>query len=596
MNNQKLALEKLNALGNEPKLLPWVNALRVRNTYDYRELQSANATSQLEWIMYYCAISRCVNGDAGWLDLPRTVKTQVSDFCRIAFAENYSVGLGHELSELALPLELAEIANVQALVAEGDGAELVKFLNQMPERCFGKATHRIRIIGPGQWAMYLQRHLCHTLQHHFDFLQRMWGVRDTAKEFATASEQRFGGLRLYPFVRRFNSTTEAEYHQAVDAGMPVTVATPHLVSPDIWNHLCNPPKFATRYNPMPNPHVNQWHKHNPPPGTAYNAKPRMYHPSLVDRPDSAAVLGQLHDLAPYDGDIADWLLRARHHDQETYAQAEEIYRPLLEYSARPNWQLAKQTTNDAPRYELVMGRYAKLNPSGYFTLGRYFAERQEDAKAATYYENGVERDTDAVRMSNNCDWLVKYYQRQGEHAKAEALADRAAEVYSLGGLRTKAQLMEAEAKYDEAFACYARIEERYEQSGPLVGFCVRYKARTSDTRFDREVQKRFKALFPRGVEQVGLQDFKSPPDEGVFVAEQNELLRQAGLKQGDIIVALDNIRVYDMTQYQYVRELTNALELRLVVWNGTEFSEKKARPPKRRFGAQFTDFYQPARK
>ena len=322
----------------------------------------------------------------------------------------------------------------------------------------------------------------------------------------------------------------------------------------------------------------------------------MYHPSLVNRSDTEAVLGQLHDLAPYDGYISGWLLWVRHHQQESYAQAEEIYRPLLEYSARQNLRLAKYATNDPPRYEEVMVRYAKLDPSGYFTLGRYFADRQEAEKAAAYYEKAVELDTDAVSMANNCDWLVKYYHRKGERAKAEHLADRAAEVYSFGGLRTKAELMETEEKYDEALKYYFRIEERYNRAGPLVGFCVRYRAKTGDARFDHEIQQRLKTLFPRGVEKVELKDFKSRPEEGVLIAEDNELLQQAGLKKGNIIVALDGIRVYDMTQYQYVRELTNAPELRLLVWNGKGYSDKKASPPKRRFGAQFSDFYQPAKK
>jgi hypothetical protein len=65
------------------------------------------------------------------------------------------------------------------------------------------------------------------------------------------------------------------------------------------------------------------------------------------------------------------------------------------------------------------------------------------------------------------------------------------------------------------------------------------------------------------------------------------------MKKGDIIVALDGTRVYDMTQYQYVRELTNASVMNLIVWTGAKFEEKNANPPKHRFGLQFTHFYQP---
>ena len=155
--------------------------------------------------------------------------------------------------------------------------------------------------------------------------------------------------------------------------------------------------------------------------------------------------------------------------------------------------------------------------------------------------------------------------------------------------------MEMEKKYDEALDYYRRNEERYNQPGPLVGFCVRYKAETGDSRFDKLVQERFKTLFPRGIEKVGAKDFKAAPKEGVLISQDNELLQQAGLKKGDIIVALDGIRVYDMTQYQYVRELANVADMRLIVWNGSEFAEKNANPPKRRFGVPFSNYYQPAK-
>ncbi len=596
MNNQKSALEKLAVLESEPRLKPWANALRVRNTYDYRPLQGAIRRTRLESVMFYNAISQCISSDAGWEELGSDVVDSSSDFARIALAGNFSVGLGHVLVESSLPLELAEIMKLRSLVSGGgsaNGEELIKFLNQIPERCFLAGTNRVRIIGPGQWAMFLQRHLCHVLVHHFTFLHSMWGVPDEARDFAAQADAQFGKLSLYPFVRRFNATTEAEYHRAVDGGVLVIMTTPHWVAPGIWNHLSSRPRFAARYWPGFNSHVDEWHKHNPPPGTAYDPGPRLAYPSLVNRSDSVTVLGQLHELAPYDASIADGLLERKYHGNETFQQAEGTLRPLLAYSARQNLRLAKHASGDPVQYEEIMVRYAKLNPAGYFTLGRYFADRQAVEKAAEYYEKGVQLGADAVQMSNNCDWLVRYYFNKGEREKAEALADRAAEVYSSAGLRAKAGLMEMENKYEEALEYYRRNEERYDQPGPLVGFCVRYKAETADSRFEKLVQERFKTLFPRGIEQVKASDFKSAPTEGVLISEDNDALRQAGLKKGDLIVALDGMRVYDMTQYLYVRELTNATDMSFIVWNGREFSEKNAHPPKRRFGVPFTHYYQP---
>ena len=412
---------------------------------------------------------------------------------------------------------------------------------------------------------------------------------EEAKEFAVESGEKYGTLTLYPFVQRLDCLNEAEYRAAVDKGQPVTMETPHLVAPDIWSHLAMPPGFAQFFWPYSHPHLKEWYKHNPPAGTAYNPRSRCYLPSLVERPDAAQVLGELHELAPYEEHISQQLLNLKYQGKETYAQVEEVYRPLLEYSSEENRNLASYAKSNPTVYEQVMLRNAKLNPGGYFTLAKYFADRKQDEKAARYYEQGIELDTDAVRMSLNCNWLVRYYFQKGEKAKAEALADRAAEVYSNAGLRAKADLMELEENYDEAFKYFLQIEQRYKQSGPLVGFCVRFKAKTGSYRFDDFIETRIKTLFPHGLEKVALSRFKSPPHQGVLIGGDNDALKQAGLKKGDVIVALDGLAVYDMTQYQYVRTRTNG-PMDLIVWNGNQYTTANANPSNRLFGVQFLDY------
>src|SRR5262249_3163675 len=136
MNNQKTALESVNGLESEPALKPWVNALRIRNTSDYRQLGSS--PSLMEKVMYFLAISRWINSEAGWSKLSPSLIKRTSDFSRIAYGEDSSVGLGHQLRESGLPLEFVEIQKVQSLVFGGEPAkgEWVAFLNQAPERCF----------------------------------------------------------------------------------------------------------------------------------------------------------------------------------------------------------------------------------------------------------------------------------------------------------------------------------------------------------------------------------------------------------------------------------------------------------------------------
>jgi len=136
-----------------------------------------------------------------WLKLDDNQK-QIIDFVRVAHEASYSVEMGHQLLQESIPLELQEIQSVYE-ISRGkklNETGLAEALNELPERCFtagpGQKIH-VRVIGWSQWAMFLQRHLCHAMQSNHYFLNNMLGVPDEAKKFADQCDQQFAGLRLY---------------------------------------------------------------------------------------------------------------------------------------------------------------------------------------------------------------------------------------------------------------------------------------------------------------------------------------------------------------------------------------------------------------
>jgi predicted metalloprotease with PDZ domain len=145
-------------------------------------------------------------------------------------------------------------------------------------------------------------------------------------------------------------------------------------------------------------------------------------------------------------------------------------------------------------------------------------------------------------------------------------------------------------KYDEAFEWYAKEEERYDDPGPLMNFCTRYKVKTGDTRFDAALKKRLAKLFPKGIEKVTLKDFQSAPADGLVFREENDLVSKAGMKRGDIVVAVNGIRVHNFDQYSYGRETGSTPEMTLIVWQGNQYREIKASPPDHRFGVDMGDY------
>ena len=154
----------------------------------------------------------------------------------------------------------------------------------------------------------------------------------------------------------------------------------------------------------------------------------------------------------------------------------------------------------------------------------------------------------------------------------------------------KASFLEGTTNYDDAFEWYAKLEERYNHSGPLIAFCERYKNLTGDNRFEPELKKRMKTLFPGGIEKVSLADFHGVPADGVLIQQQNALLTAAGLRAGDVIVALNGTRTHAFTQYMYIRDSLTGPEMDLIVWQGNRYHEFKASPPNHLFGVDFGDY------
>jgi tetratricopeptide (TPR) repeat protein len=505
------------------------------------------------------------------------------------------VGVGHELLALSIPAEFEEISTIYQISQNKKLGrdELVPALNWMPDRCFSPGadgTVGVHVIGWGLWSGFFQRQFCHAIEHDFDFLERKWGVPDDAKSFSDKCDARFGDLRLYPFVRRLSAVDSETYHKSVDDGFKVTVATPQLVPAESWDELdywLNPNDY---YHPNPNPHINEWHKHNPPPGTAYNPLPRMDHPSLVWRPDSTALLDKLHEMAPYDNNISWYIWKTKYKENPTYDQALALFKPTLPFSVYAMRKVANTVLNQPDLYEILLSKSATIEPSDYFTLADYFVDRKQDGKAAQYFEKGAKMDPDPLSLAAHANWLIHYYLRNGRTQEARQLADFAGEVYSDDGLLAKADYLETVGDYTGAYQWYSKIGERYDDYTDVIAYTIRHKAKTGDTQFDALVQDQLTKVFPNGVEKAGLANFQSPPADGVLIKQATDRTHAAGMKAGDVIVAINGVRTYTFNQYICGLKVDTGPEMDLIVWQGNRYSEIKTSPPGHHFGGKFVDY------
>jgi len=589
------AMERLEGFDAEdPALGPMVRALRVRNTGDYRPLAVRENRSPLESFCCFFAQADYASVASAWARLTDQERLTI-DFVRAANELGYSVEMGHHLSEGAITVELEETAAIYELWHHEklNRRDLAAALNQAPEGCFSTGADRkgrVRVIGWGQWAMFLQRHLCHAVQQDYWFLNGKLGVPDAAQKFAGQAGKQFGELWLYPFVSRMICSDATTYRQALDDASRVATETPQLVPTECWNWFGSKPKFAAMYRPLSPSRISEWHRHNPPPGTTYALGPRLTHPNLIERPDAVAFLEKLHDLAPYDCRISLLILGKKYNDQPTYEQAAAMLKEVLPYSVTALRAVAFTVHDKPAEYQKLMLRAAEIDPECFYDLANYAEAHISEDKGSEYLEKACALDPDTVRVSNRATWRVEYFLKKGQTEKARDIADAAAETYSATGLRAKGIFCERTGNPGEAFDWYSKIESRYNDPAPLMSFCIRHQVKTGDRRFEREVKRRLGKLFPNGIEKAALADFSGPPADGVLIQRENDLIKAVGLRAGDVIVGVYGIRVHDFHQYEYGRELKSTPELELIVWQGKGYRELKPKVPGHKFGVGFGSY------
>lgn len=592
-NNQADALALLATLPDGDDTGVWKRGLRMRNTADFRIIGESRTRTLWEELEWYRARAESVAIDRAWESLRLGEETQeLADWSRVANALTPPIALGHVMLEISLPAELREAAMAYEIETgkklEMDG--MVSALNAEPQRCVTRqpdGTARVAVIGWGTWAAFLQRHLCEAIAANFRFMEERWGVPEEAAKFRQQMDKVFWKLRLYPFVRRQCATDQPYYKQAQDEEMALVRKSPHVVPSSAWNYICYSVPFGPIYWPPPHPFINEWHRPNPPPGTAYDPLPRMNQPSLTDRPDFVAQLERLHRLAPYDGVIIHNLLRVRDGGKSTAEQVKEAYAPMLDYYVRASHRLGTLAEKDPAEQEKWVRKAAALDPSNYEWLARIFVERKRDDDAAAAYVEWIGSETDDVAVANSAEWLIKYFERHGQKESATNLAERAARTYSAAGLRAKAHLLESRGQLKEALEFYQKSAERYSAPGPLIGFLLRVQQR-GNTDYAALRESLMKEHLPGGMKKFDLAGAKAAPRTGLIVHTQTSQVTAAGLRKGDIVVAIRGYQVAEWGAFRVLREMDEDTPYGLVVWRLGKYVEIPPLAPGYRFGIDFT--------
>jgi hypothetical protein len=589
VNRQREALERITSLergGPLPGAGAWLRALRIRNTRDWRILKRPAAASLLERLEHYRALQRTVGASMA-MDFFQSFKPEpISDWGRIVLG-HANVEEGNVFGTVVLKQEMDDAVETwEAYHGTAWPADAAEALNARPERLLlvdaaGKATPRV--IGWGVWARFFHRNFRFEADARATFMAQSLGSEDAAREFRKAVIEPYSRLDLFPLQMAEWATSTERGHSILEGGdaelgkirhescvsaVALMRRIPELLTAEVWARAegaCTQESDRQALTP-------RWFSPAVPAGTALfdQGRQMLIGRARVDLPETVAAL---HALAPFDP----YILRTMNRGQ-SFPELAGLYGPLAEYDIGSMLNLARSGATDPTKAIPLYSRLSAINPDYYFALADYLftLDREEEGVAAC--EKGVKQARDRVAMSHHAFTLVRYYCDHGRVQRAGEVAKMAADVYSAPGLEAMAYFMERTVNYSEAEGWYKKVAERYHQRDMLDIFYIRYQHRVGGNRFRAEADAALKQVFPGGFERVSLAGLKAPPPRSateVRISGKSLRRDRLGLLEGDLVIALDGVRVRTSQQYECLWTLADNPEATVIVWRQNQFLEVK---------------------
>ncbi len=596
VDRQRDAVAALEALpradGREEQA--WRTALRMRVTLDWRLLQQPEKATLVERITYVRAVAERLGSARAESFMDVGARETIPDWGRVTMSGMWPsvedcgrfgrAGVGWELADFA------RLANT-APSSPNDLTALVQRLDTEPAPAPVIGARSVQVLDRGLWAASTQRHLMFALMNMDQCEREMYGNVKTADAQGAEVDRAFGSLRLYPLFRKRRSASTSvhareDYDKAMAKGVALTVARPELISPSNWVCFHEPP--ATLALPPTLPTYKEWFQPRLPFGTALDAWNRLRAPGGHPYPPAAAVQ-TVHALAPWDRGLAWAALEAVHGHHVPYAALVENFGLFSDYDAGALRGLA-DASGDAPaRQEELHRKRCDLVVDTCNSLADHLAAHGRLEEAIALDRKFFEGARDRVKASNQARRLVDWDFEHGRKQEALSVAQRAAEVASYGGIETLALLLEKMGRYGEAAKRFEEIKDHYGNVGQLIAFYNR-RAAAGATLFAGRREAALKELFPAGMEKASLADFSSPPRDGLIMRGGSGEMNKVGLRENDIVVALDGTRVHSYEQYDVVRGMLKGTEMALIVWSQGHYREVRASPPNHLFGVDMPTY------
>jgi hypothetical protein len=558
------ALDRIEAGRPVAEVRVWLRALRVRNTSDWRIIPEKDTATLFEQLALARAYKTSL-GSSPTLDFFDTIQNpaEVVDWARILLQNNPNVEAGNRFTAHWIAAELTEALEVRSALRPGtkiaDRHAMTRELNVEPSASAIAPDGTIAVIDWGMWAGATQRHLLAAVTARNRHLANSLGLPAAARAFRKDVLPVISGLQLYPLAAVALASSRDEAERAFASIGTLVHTRPELVTNGVWRILQSSAKWAV----VPMPDARQWFTPVLPAGTVFDVDNRSQRDGKQPRFTSQQI-AELRQQAPFSRRLAQEAVHS-HGEKPPYDVVRNEYAVLAPYDFEITTALARSAWDRPEVYISHMEAACRMSADAYWDLAPYLADHGRIPEARRAYETWLTSGRNQVSISNSMHWLVRHYFETGEHDRAVGVAERVADVGSYRGLITRANLHDWYDEREEAERVFRQAWQRYDNPNDLLAFYLRHG------RKGPEVDELMRKVFPTGLTRPATLPDMIPPRDGVLIEFPGKLGSELGMREDDVVIAVDGIRVRNLAQYRVAAGASTDETMRLTVWRGGKY-------------------------
>ncbi len=557
----------------------WAAALRVRASGDWRLIAKPAASTALVRTAYARAYAWRVGLTPllAWLD-DSQVQADLP-LTRVMLSQSFPVAVANQYASTALIAELAEAEQAAQAYGVAVDAQAATLLNAVGRP---GGTGPFRVLDWPLVAATAERHIVARMKSVFE-AEQMLGRRERIRQLPSELEKMFATLPMAATALALMGGEAAPRHLAAAAA--VVRARKDAIPPALWTALVQEGQRSARAVSWPTSDV--WFNPWEPDGTALKPDERLARPGAPRPPLPMAEA--LHRLAPSESwlswRLAWWRVEG---STPTIAAVRAEVGPAMAYDNGAVTRIFRNVKGSHEDYVKLAGEMCALNVERCEDLGLEFLKEGRDVEAATELRRWFGRARDRVAASNGVLWLTRYLFDTGQVADARAIAVAADDVGSGAGMVTLGELLERQGDDAGAEARYKRVQDRYGTTWHLGAHYLRRWKATGDPAIRDRGLALVAETFPAGFEVPPASGV--PPADGVAFTNFGARAAKAGLRQTDVIVGIDGVRVRWDGQATVILRASHDAAVSFTVWRDGAYTTVKGTLPQRWLGAAYKTY------